>query len=122
MTPIAHRIATAMEVLDDATLENGCRLEVRAPGSHTAGKWPQRADVEGFGTLEMDPAAFDTERLIPLEVQAGAVAFFGAFLVHRSPPNRSAADRRALLYSYQPAGHPCSYVDHHAPAGTGGRS
>jgi hypothetical protein len=34
------------------------------------------------------------------------VAYFGAFLVHRSLPNRSSGDRRALLYSYQPAGHP----------------
>ena len=34
------------------------------------------------------------------------MAFFGAFLVHRSLPNRSEVDRRALLYSYQPAGYP----------------
>jgi hypothetical protein len=32
--------------------------------------------------------------------------FFGAFLVHRSLPNRSDKDRRALLYSYQPGGYP----------------
>ena len=30
--------------------------------------------------------------------------FFGPFLVHQSAPNRSDADRRAMLYSYQPAG------------------
>jgi ectoine hydroxylase-related dioxygenase (phytanoyl-CoA dioxygenase family) len=102
-TPIAHRIATAMLFLDDATLANGC-LEV-APGSHTVGKQKQR-DVEGFGAVEMDPDAFDLTRLRPLEVKAGTVAFFGAFLVHRSLPNRSAGDRRALLYSYQPVGHP----------------
>jgi hypothetical protein len=106
MTPIAHRIATAMIFLDDATIENGC-LEV-APGSHKAGKWPQRVDADGFGSLEMDPAAFDMRRLQPLEVPAGTVAFFGAFLVHRSLPNRSGGDRRALLYSYQPAGEPSS--------------
>jgi ectoine hydroxylase-related dioxygenase (phytanoyl-CoA dioxygenase family) len=45
-------------------------------------------------------------RLRRLEVKAGAVAFFGAFLVHRSLPNQSDRDRRALLYSYQPTGHP----------------
>jgi ectoine hydroxylase-related dioxygenase (phytanoyl-CoA dioxygenase family) len=54
----------------------------------------------------MDPEAFDLTRLRPLEVTAGTVAFFGAFLVHRSLPNRSGVDRRALLYSYQPLGHP----------------
>jgi hypothetical protein len=102
-TPVAARIATAMLFIDDANRENGC-LEV-APGSHTCGKYPQRA-ADAFGSLEMDPDAFDLSRLEPLEVKAGAVVFFGAFLVHRSLPNRSNADRRALLYSYQPAGNP----------------
>ncbi|HZZ34559.1 MAG TPA: phytanoyl-CoA dioxygenase family protein [Caulobacteraceae bacterium] len=104
MTPIAPRVATAMLFLDDATLENGC-LEV-APGTHTVGKWPQRTDADGFGSLEMDTGQFDMSRLVPLEVPAGTVAFFGAFLVHRSLPNRTDGDRRALLYSYQPAGEP----------------
>ena len=93
-----------MVFLDDATADNGC-LEV-APGTHKAGTWPQRADADGFGSLEMDTSAFDFSRLQPLEVPAGTVAFFGAFLVHRSMPNRSSGDRRALLYSYQPSGHP----------------
>lgn len=103
MTPVAHRIATAMLFLDDASRENGC-LEV-APGSHTVGKQPQRK-VDGFGALEMDTETFDMSRLAPLEVPAGTVAFFGAFLVHRSLPNHSGRDRRAILYSYQPRGHP----------------
>lgn len=102
-TPIAHRVATAMIFLDDADVENGC-LEV-ASGTHKSGKHKQR-QVEGFGALEMDPDAFDMSRLQPLEVKAGTVAFFGAFLVHRSLPNHSSRDRRALLYSYQPAGQP----------------
>jgi ectoine hydroxylase-related dioxygenase (phytanoyl-CoA dioxygenase family) len=104
VSPIAARVATAMIFLDDATVENGC-LEVAA-ATHKAGKWPQRTDSDGFGSLEMDPTAFDHDRLQPLEVPAGTVAWFGAFLVHRSLPNRSGGDRRALLYSYQPAGHP----------------
>jgi len=103
MSPVAAQVATAMIFLDDATLENGC-LEV-APGSHTAGKWPLRTDAAEFGR-EMDVGAFDMSRLRPLEVPAGSVVYFGAFLVHRSLPNRSGGDRRALLYSYQPAGHP----------------
>jgi ectoine hydroxylase-related dioxygenase (phytanoyl-CoA dioxygenase family) len=110
MTPVAARIATAMIFLDEATLENGC-LEV-APGTHKVGKWPQRTDDAGFGSFEMDLARFDLSRLQPLEVPAGTVAFFGAFLVHRSLPNRSDGDRRALLYSYQPAGEPHSIELH----------
>jgi hypothetical protein len=104
LTPLASRIATAMVFLDDATIANGC-LEI-APGTHKSGKWRQRTDADGFGSLEMDGDAFDLARLRPLEVPAGTVAFFGAFLVHRSLPNRTDGDRRALLYSYQPAGQP----------------
>ena len=110
----AARIATAMVFLDDATIENGC-LEV-APGSHTVGKHKQRVNADGFGSLEMDAKAFDQSRLIPLEVKAGTVAYFGAFLVHRSLPNRSTVDRRALLYSYQPAGFPHSRDSWRKPA------
>jgi ectoine hydroxylase len=94
-------IGTALLFLDDATRENGC-LEV-APGSHTGGVLATR-DVEGFGSLETDTARFDESRLVALEVPAGSVVFFGSLLVHRSLPNRTDRDRRALLYSYQPAG------------------
>ena len=100
---IADRVATAMVFLDDSTVEKGC-LEV-APGSHRDGV-RARKKAEDFGSREMDDASFDESALTPLEVPAGSVAFFGAFLVHRSLPNRSDEDRRALLYSYQPAGHP----------------
>jgi ectoine hydroxylase len=102
----ASRIATAMLFLDDADRENGC-LEV-LPGSHLSGKWPTRPDADAFGQNEMDPAACEGLELVPVEVPAGSVVYFGAFLVHRSAPNRSARERRALLYSYQPGGWPSS--------------
>jgi phytanoyl-CoA dioxygenase PhyH len=102
-TPIASRVATAMLFLDDANVENGC-LEV-APGSHREGV-QKRWETTGLRNREMDDTAFDKKRLIPLEVPGGSVAYFNAFLVHRSLPNRSSHDRRALLYSYQPAGNP----------------
>jgi ectoine hydroxylase-related dioxygenase (phytanoyl-CoA dioxygenase family) len=105
VTPVAARIATAMVFLDEATAQNGC-LEV-APGSHREGVQTQKPR-DDFGAMEMDAEAFDKTRLIPLEVGPGSVAFFGPFLVHRSLPNRSGDDRRALLYSYQPAGNPHS--------------
>lgn len=100
----ASRIATAMLFLDDADRENGC-MEV-LPGSHLRGKWATRTDADAFGQNEMDPAAAEGLELVPVEVPAGTVLYFGAFLVHRSSPNRSAHQRRALLYSYQPAGWP----------------
>jgi len=102
VTKAASRVATAMLFLDDATVENGC-LEV-VPGSHREGLQSTRA-VDGFGSLEIDPNKYDQSRLMPVPVEAGAVIFFGPFLVHRSLPNRAGADRRALLFSYQPPGY-----------------
>jgi ectoine hydroxylase len=43
---------------------------------------------------------------VPVEVAAGTVISFGPYLVHRSAPNTSDRERRALLFSYQPAGRP----------------
>ena len=96
------RIVTAMLFLDDATLENGT-LQV-LPGSHQRGPWPLRTDKDQFGNLEMDPTEVEGLTPTPIEVSAGAVVFFGPLLVHKSDPNMSEKDRRALLYSYQPAG------------------
>ncbi len=97
----ADQIATAMLFLDGATVQNGC-LEV-VPGSHRSGEMPRR-EVDDFGKFEMDPARYDARRLVALEVPAGTVVYFGPYLVHRSLPNQTEAARRALLFSYQPAG------------------
>ena len=102
-TPIASRVVTAMLFLDDSNRETGC-LEV-APGTHVQGE-QKRWQTTGLKNREMDQTAFDVSKLIPLEVPAGTAVYFNSFLVHRSQPNRSENDRRALLYSYQPAGNP----------------
>jgi hypothetical protein len=102
-TDIAPRVVTAMLFLDAANAGNGC-LEV-APGTHKEGV-QKRWDTSGLRNREMDQDAFDKSRLIPLEVPPGTVVYFNSFLVHRSLPNTSDHDRRALLYSYQPAGNP----------------
>jgi phytanoyl-CoA hydroxylase len=98
----ATRVATAMLFLDDATLGNGT-LQV-VPGSHRDGMWPTRRDGDPFGNLEIDPSVTEGRPTVPIEVDAGAIVFFGPFLVHTSAPNRSDDERRSLLYSYQPAG------------------
>lgn len=102
VTPMAHKVATAMIFVDAADRENGC-LEV-APGSHRRNDY-EKIKKEGFGKNEIDPDKFDLDSLVPVEVPPGSVVFFGAFLVHRSLPNMSDRDRRALLFSYQPAGY-----------------
>ncbi|HEX2484067.1 MAG TPA: phytanoyl-CoA dioxygenase family protein [Myxococcota bacterium] len=96
------RVATTIVYLDDATLANGCTWVV--PGSHRAGKWKTREDTDEFGKNELDAAAYPDLAPVPLEVEAGATVTFGPFLVHQSTPNTSEQGRRALLYSYQPAG------------------
>jgi len=96
----ATAIMTALLFLDPASLENGT-LQV-VPGSHKQGKWKTRTDRDMFGNLEMDPAVVADVAPVAVEVPAGSVIFFGPFLVHKSDPNTSDRDRRALLYSYQP--------------------
>ena len=74
------------------------------PGSHQAGPRELRSDQDPFGNLEMDPTVIRESDLVHLEVERGTLVFFGPYLVHKSEPNRSDADRRSLLFSYQPAG------------------
>jgi phytanoyl-CoA hydroxylase len=98
------RVATAMLFLDDATLENGC-LRV-APGSHHLGRWRNRTDSDEFGANEIDQSAYADVVMQPLPLKAGSMVMFGSLLVHSSEQNRSQFERRALLFSYQPAGCP----------------
>jgi len=100
---IDHMV-TIMLLLDDSDETNGC-LEV-VPGSHAWGllEGDARKQVEGFGQFELDDETFDLGRLVPVPLAAGDFVAFGADLVHWSKPNTSDVDRRALLYTYQPAG------------------
>jgi ectoine hydroxylase len=100
----ATRVATTIVYLDDSSEENGCTWVV--PGSHRSGKWRTRHDADEFGNNEIDQGAYPDAVPIPVELPAGSTVSFGAFLVHMSTPNTSDKDRRALLYSYQPAGRP----------------
>jgi ectoine hydroxylase-related dioxygenase (phytanoyl-CoA dioxygenase family) len=99
----AHEIATTIVYLDDATVDNGCTWVV--PGSHLTGVWKTRQDTDTMGQNEIDPSAYPPGRdAVPVEVEAGSTVTFGSLLVHQSTPNTSDEPRRALLYSYQPAG------------------
>jgi ectoine hydroxylase len=54
--------------------------------------------------LYVDTSLVDTRQAVPVPAQAGSVLLFPGTLVHRSGPNRTAGDRRSLLYCFQPAG------------------
>jgi hypothetical protein len=97
---IAHMV-TIMLLLDDSNEENGCLEAI--PGSHTWGVQKGK-DVDDFAKFEMDESVVDLSLLQPVPLGAGDFIAFGADLVHRSQPNRSDHDRRAFLYTYQPAG------------------
>jgi ectoine hydroxylase len=98
----AHEIANAMVFLDDAAAENGALCVL--PGSHREGPAPRdRGEPSQFLA---DPSEIDETQSVQLEAAAGSVLFFPALLLHRSAPNTSERQRRALLLSYQPAGRP----------------
>lgn len=95
-------LVTAWVALDDATAANGA-LEV-LPGSHRLGQVPGKESGLDFERNEIDETTFDTSSMVTVEVEAGGMVVFGPYLVHRSAPNNSDRDRRAVLYTYQPAG------------------
>jgi hypothetical protein len=98
----AADVVTAIVFLDDATESNGAVRVI--PGSHRSGPAPRNPhDPTRFLA---DPAQLDADTEVVVEVPAGSVLWFGAFLVHRSSPNTSGHHRRALLPSWQPAGRP----------------
>jgi ectoine hydroxylase len=98
----AYQIATAIVMLDDNTVENGAMTLV--PGSHLAGPAP-RDPREPTGLL-VDPRSVDESAAVTIEAPAGSVLMFPGLMVHRSAPNRTATDRRSLLFCFQPAGRP----------------
>lgn len=97
-------LPNVMLVLDDASEANGCLEVIR--GSHREGCLPGTDDGTQLGGFYTDPSRFDTARAVPLELPAGSLVFFDPHIVHGSGPNPSAAPRRSLIITYQPAGFP----------------
>ena len=97
------QLPNVMLALDDADEDNGCFRVIR--GSHRKRYLPGLGDGSALGPLFTDPAAFDENDQVPAVVPAGSLIFFNPHTVHGSQPNRSDAPRRALVLTYQPAGH-----------------
>jgi hypothetical protein len=107
----AYDIATAIVMLDDNTVENGAMTLI--PGSQNDG--PARRDPLDPTGLFVDPDVVDESRAVTVTAPAGSVLIFPGLMVHRSAPNRTASDRRSLLYCFQPAGRPeLSALPYHA--------
>jgi hypothetical protein len=97
------RLPNVMIALDDADETNGCLRVVR--GSHRRGILPGLPGQGVLGPLFTDPACFDAAAQVPAVLPAGSLLFFSPHAVHGSEPNASAEERRALVLTYQPAGH-----------------
>jgi hypothetical protein len=97
------QLPNVMIALDDADSENGCFRLV--PGSHAKGFLPGIDDGSALGPLFTDPKCFDEGSQWLAEVPAGSLVVFSAHTVHGSEPNPSERDRRAIVLTYQPAGH-----------------
>ncbi|MEI8127299.1 MAG: phytanoyl-CoA dioxygenase family protein [Actinomycetota bacterium] len=89
--PFVEQVLSVMVAIDDSTEENGC-LFVASEQHHRL--WPQ----DERGCLNAESVA----ELIwqPVELRAGQTLFFHALTPHRSGPNTSAKDRRALYPTY----------------------
>jgi phytanoyl-CoA hydroxylase len=109
------RLPNVMLALDDASESNGCFRVVR--GSHRRGLLPGRRDGGVLGPLFTDPGEFDLAEQVAAEVDAGSLVFFSPHTVHGSEPNRSERQRRALVITYQPAGHAMFKVPRERRAG-----
>ena len=89
--PFIDTHVSCMVAVDDATVENGC-LEV-VPAQHH-----EVLPMDDGGRVHPDVvAAF---AWIPVEVKAGWTLWFHSRTPHRSGPNLSARDRRALYPTY----------------------
>jgi ectoine hydroxylase-related dioxygenase (phytanoyl-CoA dioxygenase family) len=98
-----ERLASVQLYVDAASVENGCLWMV--PGSHKQGVLPTYQDRGVLGRLYTDLAHVEgnAEALV---APAGSLIFFDGSVVHGSRSNRSAHSRRAVILTYQPAGHP----------------
>lgn len=98
----AHEVVTAMIFLDESRAENGALRVI--PGSHQGGPAPR--DHARPDQFTADPSRIDGARERLIEAPAGSILIFPALLLHRSTPNTSDHQRRAILLSFQPAGRP----------------
>jgi phytanoyl-CoA hydroxylase len=80
--------------LDRATPENGCMHMI--PGSHQLGPKPHYHDRD----CQLADEDVDVDRDVMVPLKPGGVLFFSALIHHGTPPNQSAARRRAVQLHY----------------------
>ncbi len=89
--PFVEQVLSVMVAVDDATEANGCLFVASGQHHHLL-------DQDERGCLTA--AVVDELIWEPVELRAGQTLFFSALTPHRSGPNRSTKDRRALYPTY----------------------
>jgi 2-aminoethylphosphonate dioxygenase len=102
----ADDLVTLLVSVDRATAENGA-VEV-FPRLHHA---PIPADPDQ--PLDADETRVDSRDAILAEVEAGGLLLFHSLTPHRSGPNRSPTNRRALFFTYTTTAHGSVYHRYH---------
>jgi phytanoyl-CoA hydroxylase len=95
-TPL-NGIVGAWIALDQATVDNGCMQVI--PGSHLAGPAPHFH----IRDCQIEDAHVRVQRAVSIPLAPGGVLLFSGLLHHGTPPNLSAARRRALQFHYAAA-------------------
>lgn len=94
-------IVTALLMLDDMTLENGCLMGV--PGTHRQAM-QTLFDGDSFtGTMKAEVCAEMKAKQVPITGKAGSVCLMHTKLAHGSEPNRSNRPRPLYICVYTAA-------------------
>lgn len=85
-------------MLDDVTEENGPMLVI--PGSHRGPTYDHHQDGYFCGAVDPQHCEIDFSQTVPITGPAGSMSFHHVRIMHGSALNRSARDRRFLLFQY----------------------
>ena len=89
--PFVDTHVTCMLAIDDATIDNGC-VEV------VAGMHAEVLPMDDRGCIV--PSLVESMRWTPMPIQSGDLLWFHSKCPHRSKPNLTSQDRRALFCTY----------------------
>ncbi len=92
---------TALAMLDDMTLDNGCLMVV--PGSHREGQASLWQGERFTGSVSAEKTAECKRRAVPIVGKAGDVCLMHTLLLHGSDANASDRPRRLFICGYSAA-------------------
>lgn len=92
---------TALVMLDDMTMENGCLMVV--PGSHREGQASLWQEGRYTGKVSTEKTEECLRRAVPITGRTGDVCLMHTLLLHGSEPNASDRPRRLFICGYSAA-------------------